>query len=150
MVALFYLSVFGNDLFKNELRNQMMSCELGSEPSLCVKAAQISLKEYQSMQTNPYDNYEEYRAGMYYNAGVKYNKIEDTTNACKIFKKAVEFSPNYSDANYNLGICYYFGDGVGINKIKAYEHFRVAAQQGNQNAQKNLDIICKESPWACK
>ena len=120
------------------------------DPKLCIKAAQISLKEYQSRGINSYSSYEEYSAAMYSNAGDIYNRIEDITNAVKMFKKVVEFSPNHLAANYNLGVAYYYGDGIETNKIKAYEHWRVAAQQGNQEAQKNLDILCKNSPWACK
>ena len=36
------------------------------------------------------------------------------------------------------------------DKLKAYEYFMKAARLGNTNAQKNLDIMCKQSPWACK
>ena len=50
----------------------------------------------------------------------------------------------------NLGVKYHKGKGVPLNKIKAYELYLQAARQGNENAQRNLDILCKDSPWACK
>jgi TPR repeat protein len=45
---------------------------------------------------------------------------------------------------------YYNGQGVKVNKTKAYELLLKAAKEGNSTAQENLDIVCKESPWACK
>jgi TPR repeat protein len=45
---------------------------------------------------------------------------------------------------------YYLGQGVKKNKIKAYQYLMKSAQQGNSVAQNRLDILCKESPWACK
>ena len=96
------------------------------------------------------DNYQGDTASMYYNAGNIYREIEDYSNEVKMYKKALEILPNYANANINLGLSYYFGKGIETNKIKTYEHWRIAAKQGDQSAQKNLDILCKESPWACK
>ena len=45
---------------------------------------------------------------------------------------------------------YYYGHGVNVDKFKTYELWLKAAKQGNSNAQGNLDILCKQSPWACK
>lgn len=139
---------------KNPAEKQNFICErealfILKDPTLCIKAAQISLQEYQSKRIK-FRSYEEYRAIMYSNAGFIYAKIGDDTNKIKMYKKALEISPNNDLANLNFGVAYYFGKGVETNKIKAYEHLRVAAKQGNEQAQKNLDILCKESPWACK
>lgn len=94
--------------------------------------------------------FDDFIAESYLNAGVVYGNIGDDANEVKMYKKALKISPNYLRANYNLGVAYYFGKGVETNKIKAYEHWKIAAKQGNQQAQKNLDILCSESPWACK
>ena len=53
-------------------------------------------------------------------------------------------------AQSNLGLLYYTGQGVSINKFKAYELWEKAAKQGSSEAQYNLERLCKESPWACK
>ena len=37
-----------------------------------------------------------------------------------------------------------------MNKIEAFNWWMKAAKRGHVDAQKNLDILCKESPWACK
>ena len=49
--------------------------------------------------------------------------------------------------SYNTGQIYFFGQD---NKIKAYEYWYKAAKYGYKNGQKNLGILCKENPWACK
>ena len=71
------------------------------------------------------------------------------------YKKAMAFYQKAADqgdanAQSNLGNMYYFGKGVKKDKIKTYQLWMKAAKQGNAVAQNNLDIICKESPWACK
>lgn len=139
----------------NALSKQTLICEreaslIFKDPTLCVRAAQISLKEYNSMPTGGYYSYQQYVTDMYKNASLIYNKISDYTNKVKMFKKVLEFSSNDSVINANLGLAYYLGKGVETNKIKAYEHWSIAAKKGDQQAQSNLDILCKESPWACK
>lgn len=139
---------------KNPAHKQMLICEreagfLLKDPMLCVRAAQISLKEYDSMPAG-YSSYQEYATAMYKNASLIYNKIGDHSNEIKMFKKVLEFSPNDSYVNTNLGLAYALGKGVETNKIKAYEHWSIAAKQGGQEAQNNLDMLCKQSPWACK
>lgn len=145
---------------KNPADKQTLICEREAEfilkdPMKCIKATQISSKEYEAISFGGagYGDYKNYVAGMYYNAGIIYGKIGDNANKIIMFKKALEISPNNSGANLSLGFAYYHGKGIEINKIKAYEHWRVAAKQGDQdaqNAQNNLDILCNESPWACK
>lgn len=124
---------------------------ISSNPMECIKAAQISLKEYESTEARGvYNSYQEYVTDMYFTAGVIYNKIRDYANEIKMYKKALGLLPNHIETHVNLGVTYYSGKGVETNKIKAYEHFSIAAKQGNQQAQKNLDILCGQSPWACK
>jgi len=134
---------------------QSLICEreatfIFKDPTLCIKAAQISLNEYNSRLLKTHDSYQSYSAAMYNNAGSIYEKIGEHSNKIKMYKKALEISPNDGVINNNLAVAYYSGNGIEANKIKAYEHLRVAAKQGNQQAQKNLDILCNESPWACK
>jgi TPR repeat protein len=42
------------------------------------------------------------------------------------------------------------GLGVKQNKILAYQLLLKAAQQGHGDAQNNLDVLCRKSPWACR
>lgn len=86
----------------------------------------------------------------YNNAGVIYSALSQHETKVKMYKKALEYDPSDVDTNFNLGAAYYLGKGVEVNKIKAYEHWRIAAKQGDEEAQKYLDILCSESPWACK
>jgi tetratricopeptide (TPR) repeat protein len=86
----------------------------------------------------------------YVNAGVIYGQLKQHEREVQMYQKALEYDPNRASAHLNLGISYYFGQGVNINKINAYKHWKIAAKQGNSQAQKNLDILCRESPWACK
>jgi tetratricopeptide (TPR) repeat protein len=87
----------------------------------------------------------------YNSAGVLYGKLGQDKMKVKMYEKAIEYNPNKAfTAHFNLGVAYLYGKGVEMNKIKTYEHWRAAAKQGNSGAQENLDILCSESPWACK
>jgi TPR repeat protein len=55
-----------------------------------------------------------------------------------------------SDAQYDLGLMYYNGQGVQQDKIKAYKWWLRSARAGNIFAQNSLDVLCRQSPWACK
>ena len=88
-----------------------------------------------------------------YNLGRMYEKGKGVN---KDYKKAIQYytlsaNQNYAEALVNLGIIYYNGShGVKTNKIKTYQLWMKAVKQGDQKAQNNLDVLCKESPWACK
>ena len=47
----------------------------------------------------------------------------------------------------NTGVLYKYSDK---NYLKAYQYYMKAAKLGSTQAQINLDILCKEHPWACK
>jgi len=131
---------------------QLLLCEreateIFKDPQECIKAATIPKER--ALYT-PYITYEDYQAGMWYNAGVIYGNIGEPIEEAKMYKKALELSPNKTSAHLNIGFLYYQGSGVEMNKYKAYEHWSIAAKQGNVIAQRNLDILCRESPWACK
>ncbi len=86
------------------------------------------------------------------NLGIMYDKgkgvKQDYLTAAKLYKKAC----NGGDAFgcYNLGLLYVYGRGVKQNKIKAYHYWMKAARRGITEAQHNLDILCRQSPWVCK
>jgi len=46
---------------------------------------------------------------------------------------------NYAGAQHALGVCYFLGEGVKINRIKAKERFYKAANLGHENAKSALN-----------
>jgi TPR repeat protein len=54
----------------------------------------------------------------------------------KWFKKSAD--QGNSSAQYNLGNCYYYGDGVKISDKKAVKYYKLSADQGDRYAQYNL------------
>lgn len=89
------------------------------------------------------------RIDAYNNLGLIYAKIKKDYNlAFNSFNKAAQEGD--SDSQVSLGYMYDNGLGINENKIKAYEWWLKAAKQGHATAQKNLEILCKNSPWACK
>ena len=63
---------------------------------------------------------------------------EDYKAAFEHFKTAAEWGD--VDAQYELGYCYYWGEGVEENKAAAVEWYRKAAEQGNAHAQNDLGV----------
>ena len=55
------------------------------------------------------------------------------------FKKAAE--KGSATAQYNLGVCYYNGQGVARNINKAAELWKLSARQGNATAKSALRSI---------
>jgi TPR repeat protein len=55
------------------------------------------------------------------------------------YSKAAE--TGHPVAQYDLGVCYYNGKGVPQSRDEAVKWWRVAAQQGNENAKKALRDI---------
>ncbi|MDT8337840.1 MAG: tetratricopeptide repeat protein [Sulfurimonas sp.] len=84
---------------------------------------------------------------------------QDTQKATYWFKKAIEQKTKSSSVSsmYNLGIIYYNGEGnVAVDKKLAYKYWMkcvdsdVSYPEAKEGCQNNLDILCKQSPWACK
>ena len=57
-------------------------------------------------------------------------------------KKAAE--QGVAQAQYNLGICYYNGQGMIQNNIKAYAWIAVASANGDDQATKALQLLKEE------
>ena len=70
------------------------------------------------------------------NRGKNYYKDGKYTDAVKWFRKAAE--SGLAEAQFNLGICYYNGQGIAQNYAEAIGWFRKAAEQGIASAQFNL------------
>lgn len=161
---------------KQVLRCEREAGHLKSNPEECLKALDMLLKSKKNLHSNPDYRFDfhgetsanirihdpemykqtnkefinEHISAAYVNTGVIYSALSQHETEVKMYEKALEYKPNDVITHLRLGIVYYLGDGVEVNKIKAYEHWRVAAKQGNEKAQKFLNILCSESPWACK
>ena len=86
--------------------------------------------------------------GVLYARGLLGAIERDYTKAASLYRKAC--NGRSAEGCNNLGFLYVKGKGVPLNKIKAYQYWMKAARLGSTEAQHNLDILCKESPWACK
>ncbi len=112
-------------------------------PDVCLKATKMSGIDKRNLGEN------------YYNAGILYTfgeKYKDHKKAFKMYKLSYDagYGKYSSSVMTKIGYFYWQGWGIETNKILAYKYFLEGAKAGNQNAQGNLDILCKESPWACK
>ena len=63
-----------------------------------------------------------------------------------MMKKAISWSTKAAEhgnvvAQYNLGVCYYYGEGVNQDYSKAYALFTKAAEQGYAEAQDALSRL---------
>ncbi len=72
--------------------------------------------------------------------GVKMNN----PNAFAWLQKAYEQDPNHPRTNCNLGICYANGYGVEKDYQKAYDCFKLAAEQGDARAQYELGVFYEQ------
>ena len=65
--------------------------------------------------------------------------VADEVEAYKWFRKAAE--QNLAPAQYNLGICYFKGDGVAKDYVEAYKWLLLAAAQRHEEAKKGMTLI---------
>lgn len=68
--------------------------------------------------------------------GVKYSDEEKYVEAVKWFKLAAE--QGNADAQYNLGDCYFLGNGVEKDLKEAVKWYKLAAEQGSADVQYDL------------
>ena len=71
-----------------------------------------------------------------YSRGVSHYIKQEYEQAVDFFRKAAE--QGHATAQYNLGVCYYNGQGVIQDYKEAVKWYRKAAEQGYANAQNNL------------
>ena len=81
---------------------------------------------------------------------VKTGDINECIKAVKMLQKLPNSNPDKAEflklaAFYTGQMAYYQAD-----KLKAYKYWMLAAKNGYKNAQRNLSIMCKKDPWACK
>ena len=82
-----------------------------------------------------------------YNVGIKYYDEGKYLEAAEWFEKAA--NQGHAKAQYNLGGCYYDGQGVVQNYKNAAFWYEKAANQGYADAQYNLGI-CYENGFGVK
>ena len=95
---------------------------------------------------------------MYWKQSYKCNKamhhpstsdVNDCLKSIELIKKNPNGGLSLSIVYLNTGVIYNYHN----DKLKAYEYYMKAAKLGGKagvQAQKNLNNMCKESPWACK
>ena len=59
--------------------------------------------------------------------------------AVEWYRKAAK--QEHLDAQFHLGNCYFYGQGISKNEFRAIEYFQKAAEQGNTDAQHYLSFI---------
>ena len=79
---------------------------------------------------------------------VKTGNIQECIKAVRMLKQSSEtkYKKYLPDMLSNLALMY---DEHG-DDLKGYKYYMEGAKLGSITAQKNLSIMCKESPWACK
>lgn len=60
-------------------------------------------------------------------------------HAMNCFQKSAE--QNYMPSVYQLGVMYERGEGVGVNKDKAYQYYEQASRMGHLRAQRDLAVM---------
>ena len=73
--------------------------------------------------------------------GEQYLNKGDAERAVSCFKKSAEFGN--AEAQRLLGDCYFWGEGIREDTREAVKWYRLAAGQGNEEAQKELVYCCK-------
>lgn len=72
-------------------------------------------------------------------SAVQHLRMGEGEQALALWKPLAE--RGLADAQYNLGIVYLHGDGVGKNTEEAIKWFRRAAEQGDRPAQQQLGVM---------
>ncbi len=86
-------------------------------------------------------------AFLYYN-GYGKNIPRNIPKAMVLLTKAASMGD--ANAQLNLAIIYGWRDDLPNDKHKAYKYLKQALANGKSEASTYLDMLCKESVWACK
>jgi len=71
-----------------------------------------------------------------YNKGIAARERKDYAEGFEFLRKASE--QGHLNAQYKLGVCYYYGEGVPVDYAKAVKWYQKAAEQGHARAQCEL------------
>ena len=75
------------------------------------------------------------------------SNVEVCLKAKKMFVKKYGEARDIKTLNLNIGVLYEYSMH---DYLKAYDYYIGAAQKGDMQAQKNLDILCRNHSWVCK
>lgn len=106
-----------------------------------------ALKYFQSAHKLGERNVSSTMLGMIYGNGL--GGIEKNYQKAAYYYEEAAMKGNPQAMNL-LAILYATGQGVEMDKIKAYQWWLKSARSGYSKAQQNLDILCQKSPWVCK
>lgn len=84
-------------------------------------------------------NYSQVKENVNFNAGVEAVDVNNMPLAFKYFLAAAK--ENHVDSQYNVGVMYEQGIGVGKNEKEALGWYKKAGMQGNAAAQFNLGVL---------
>ena len=91
---------------------------------VCLACSKKTAEEYYTMA-------EDYRNGTN-------GQAIDKEEAAKLYLKAAEMG--HLEAQYRIGNCYYYAEGIEQNYEEAVKWYRLAAEQGHSWAQNNLGV----------
>ena len=138
--AIFFLAIVGiGSVFASDAEVWLKKVQAAARAGNYQKAASLFKKACDGGDALGCSN-----LGVMYETGLGVN--QSYTKAASLYKKACD--GGNATGCCNLGSLYYKGQGVPLNKIKAYQYWMKAAKEGDADAQDNLDVLCRESPWA--
>lgn len=79
-----------------------------------------------------------YQLGTIYETGVGEDLPADQVQSFEWYTRAAK--EGIPEAENNLGSCYFFGRGVGIDYEKAFHLYKSSAEKGNSEAEMNVGI----------
>lgn len=148
------------DLYKNKNYKEILKeCELKETDSNCNLIKGHMLVYGEGIKQNIKEGFEltklsaeqgnidaQYNLGLFYQNGIGTSK--NNKEAASWYEKASNQKSVF--AKNNLGIMYYSGKGVVRNKKKALLLWNEAIKLGYLEPQKNIRILCIESPDICR
>jgi TPR repeat protein len=123
-------------------------CLKAADMVLALKGKNLSERELSFTSGNDENSINKQASDYFNSAGLIYGEQGDFKNKIKMYEKAASLGSSISTVN--LGLAYHYGRGVQKNHIKAFEYYKKALQLGSPHAQNQIQMLCKESPWACK
>ena len=148
------ISQLGGDLSKIRTENiQVAESLTQSKKETTAALAEIArlkkqLEEKQTdasrktLQTAYQQQVEQLTSNEWFESALKYYQEGDYPAAFRLFKKAAE--QGQANAQYNLGLMYYNGEGVTRDLKQAVYWYQKAAEQGDASAQNNLGVMYGE------
>lgn len=154
MVSILSIILAQNSFAKQQWEIELEKCEIETRTpktaniNVCLK----SINTFKKIATLTNEQ-KKWLAESYYNAGVIYSGHKNYNKALNMYQIAIEKGEcKYQTCNskLNIGVFYYFGQGVAQNYSKSFKYWKEAANSGNKDANRFMSIMCKDNSWACK